>query len=456
MKVDNQIILNKFQPRSYQRPIVKAFEEDGFKKLLIVLPRRAGKDITSFGILVRAAIKRIGIYYYLLPTAVQARRVMFDGITSEGMKILDFIPRDLIKPNGINIQQMKITLINNSIIQFVGSENFDSLRGTNPVGCVFSEYAYQHPQCYPTLRPVLLANNGWAIFISTPFGENHFYNLYEVAKGNPEEWYTCFMTVNDTQHISEEEIRREIESGEISHDMAEQEYYCSFSIGAIGAYYSKYLNKMELNNQVGVVDWEPNFPVHSSWDLGMRDATSILMFQVIGRSVNIIDMYQNSDVGLEHYINVLQAKQYTWGKHIAPHDIQVRDFSSGGLSRFDKASQLGFRFTLAPNLSIIDGIESVRTTLPRIYIDNTKCKLLVAALRNYRKEYDSARKVYKNQPLHDHNSHIADSLRYLCTSLPKTKDGLSAAELDRRYEEARYGTSNSNMPNIFRDDLPNY
>jgi len=400
--------------------------------------------------MIRAALKRIGTYYYILPNAVQARRVLFDGITSEGMRILDFIPPEIIKST--NIQQMKVTLVNSSQIIFVGSENYDSLRGTNPVGCIFSEYAYQHPQCYPTLRPVLLNNNGFAIFISTPFGENHFFNLFEIAQQNPDEWFSYFQTVADTQHISEEQIRHEIETGEISPDMAEQEYYCSFSIGAIGAYYSKYLNKMELNNQIGFVDWEPNYPVHSAWDLGMSDMTSILLFQVIGRQVNIIDMYQNSDVGLEHYINVLQAREYTWGKHIAPHDIQVRDYSSGGLSRFDKASQLGFKFTVAPKMSIIDGIESVRTTLPRIYINQNNCKPLIMALRNYRKEYDPARKAYNNKPFHDNNSHVADALRYLCTALPKTYPGTTAQELDKRYEEAVYG--GKPQTGFFRDDIP--
>lgn len=449
LSIPVQIHLNRFKPRPYQKDICIAFEQKKFQKMMIVLPRRAGKDIVCFNLMIRAAIRRVGIYFYLLPNAVQARRVMFDGITSEGQRIIDYIPKELIKST--NIQQMKIVLINESIIQFVGSENYDSLRGTNPVGCVFSEYAYQHPQAYPTIRPVLLANNGWAIFISTPFGENHFHNLYEIARAHPDEWYTCFMTVEDTKHISVEEIEREIESGEISPDMAQQEYFCSFGIGAIGAYYAKYLNRMELNNQVCQVDWEPNYPVHSAWDLGMRDATSILMFQVIGRQINIIDMYQNSDVGMEHYINVLQAKPYIWGKHIAPHDIQVREFTSGGLSRFEKASQLGFRFTVAPDLSIIDGIESVRTTLPRIYVDSNRCKILVAALRNYRKQYDAGTKTYMPRPLHDSNSHVADALRYLCVALPKIQTQADPVALEKRYNEARYGTDHSNMPAIFRD-----
>lgn len=450
----SEVVLDKFKPRSYQLPLIDALEDKGFKKIIAVLPRRAGKDITAFNIMIRAAIKRVGIYYYILPNAVQARRVMFDGITSDGERIIDYIPKELI--NNVNIQQMKVVLKNGSIIQFVGSDNFDSLRGTNPVGCVLSEHAYQHPMVYPTIRPILLGNDGWVIFISTPQGHNHFYDLYKAAEIDKDNWFRLFLTVDDTKHISRKEIDREIESGEISMDMAEQEYSCSFSLGAIGAYYAKYLTNMELNNQIGPVDWEPNYPVHTAWDLGVRDSTCIIFFQVIGRRVQIIDLYQKSDVGLEHYIHYLQSLPYTYGRHIAPHDIEVREFTSGGITRKQKAAQLGIKFIVAPKLSIIDGIESVRTTLSRIHIDNVKCKLLVKALRNYRKEYNTATKTYKDKPLHDHHSHIMDALRYLCIALPKIQTTSDPEALERRYQEAMYGNDQSNMPNIFRNDVPRY
>jgi phage terminase large subunit len=453
MSLETQIVLNRFQPRDYQMPICDALENKGYKKIMAVLPRRAGKDIVSFNLMIRAALRRVGTYYYILPTHEQARRVMFDGITSESMKIIDYIPSELIQ--SIQSQQMKITLVNGSIIQFCGSNKYDRLRGTNPIGVIFSEYSYQHPQAYPTIRPVLVANNGWAIFISTPFGENHFFTLYEIARNNPDEWFCIRMTVDDTKHMSRQQIQKEIDSGEMSPDMAEQEYYCSFSIGAIGSYYSKYLNRMELNDQIGAVEWEPNFPVHTAWDLGMRDSTCILFFQVVGVSIHVIDMYQSSDVGLEHYINVVQAKPYTYGRHIGPHDLAVREFTSGGLSRIEKANNLGIKFMISQDLSIIDGIESVRTTLPRMYIDSTRCKNLIAALRDYRKAWDAARGVYQNKPLHDKNSHIADALRYMCIMIPKLKRSTTPEELDKRYQEAIYGNQ-GHLPAVFRDDLPGY
>ncbi len=97
-----------------------------------------------------------------------------------------------------------------------------------------------------------------------------------------------------------------------------------------------------------------------------------------------------------------------------------------------------------------DAIECVRTTLPRIYIDSVRCSKLINALRNYRKEYDSERKVYNNKPLHDINSHYADSLRHFCSVLPKLQDTSSAEELDRRFQEVKYGRQGHG--GFFKDD----
>jgi phage terminase large subunit len=449
VNIETTIKLNKFVPRPYQVPLFEAIENKGIKRAVLVWHRRAGKDVAAFNLLIRQAISTVGAYYYILPTYRQARLVLFEGMTMTGMRFMDYIPEEL--RTKVNIQEMKITLANGSQIYFLGSDNFDSLRGSNPKGIVFSEYAYQHPDTYPTLRPILVANNGWCVFISTPFGENHFYKLYEVAR-NSDDWFCDIKTVEDTDVVSPELIEREEKEGLMSRDMIEQEYYCSFSTGALGSYYAKYLIQMEFSNQIGNVPWEPSFPVFTCWDLGVRDSTIILFFQIIGKAVHIIDSYCNDSMGLEHYVGVIGNKPYKYSKHFAPHDIMVREFGSG-LTRLDKAKELGVKFEIktennirssaVPNVSIMDGIESVRSTLPRIWIDRSKCKDLITAIKDYRKEYDTRNKVYKSHPLHDHNSHYADALRYLCLSLSRCRVGTSPDELDKRYRESVYGNGGS-------------
>lgn len=455
LPIETRIKLNRFQPRPYQVPLFDAIENRGIKRAVLVWHRRAGKDVACFNLIVRQALKITGAYYYILPTYRQARLVLFEGMTSEGQRFMDYIPKEVITK--INIQEMKITLINGSLLYFLGSDNFDSLRGSNPKGIIFSEYAYQHPSTYPTLRPILVANDGWCVFISTPFGQNHFHQLYEVARHSPE-WFCDLKTVEDTDVVSPESIEQEEQEGLMSKDMIEQEYYCSFFTGALGSYYARYLNNMELNNQITDVVWEPSFPVYTAWDLGLRDQCVIIFFQVIGTSVHIIDLYSNNTMGMEHYVGVVLNKPYRYNKHFAPHDIAVREFGSG-MSRYDKAKELGIKFEMrannnelssaVPNVSIMDGIESVRSTLPKVWIDKTKCKDLIRAIRDYRKEYDAKRKIYKTSPLHDSNSDFCDALRYLCLSLKFCRKSASAEDLDKRYMEALSG-SNSNMPEFFR------
>lgn len=445
IKPSDKIYLTRFKPRPYQVPLLDALENKGYKRVLAILPRRAGKDITAFNIALRACLRKTCVIYYIFPTFAQGKRVIWDSVTNSGERFLDFIPPQLIR--SINSQEMKIRFVNDSILQIVGSDNFDALRGTNPAGIVFSEYAYQDPRAYPVLRPILTANDGWALFISTPYGKNHFWTLYNIAQNSPD-WFCYKLTVEDTQHISLWEIEKERAEGLMSDDLIQQEYYCSFTMGVEGAYYAKYLAQMRVSGQISTVPWEPGFKVHTAWDIGVRDSTCIIFFQTIGQIVRLIDCYENSKEGLEHYISIVESKPYSYGKHFAPHDIAVKEWGSG-MTRIEKARQLGVSFTLSPNVSIEDGIEAVRTSFAKIWIDETKCQPLLKALENYRQEYDAKKKVYKTRPLHDFASHFADAMRYLCLSLPRTRDGLTPEKLQEMRNKALYGEE-SNFPSVFR------
>lgn len=449
---EKSIVLDRFKPRDYQLPLLDAIENKGYKRVLAIMPRRAGKDITAFQLCIRQCLRRVCVVYYIFPTYSQAKKVIWDSITNTGERILDYIPSEVVESK--NSQEMKIRFKNGSLLQLVGSDNFDTLMGTNPQGVVFSEYALQDPRAYQYIRPILVANDGWALFISTPRGKNHLWELYNIALRS-DDWFCYKLSVEDTRHIPLSEIEKEKEEGLMSEDLIQQEYFCSFDLGVEGSYYGKYMDRLRRNNQIGTVPWETGFQVHTAWDLGVRDATSIIFFQIIGQTIRVIDCYENSKEGLEHYVKLINSKPYTYGKHIAPHDIKVKEWGTG-ITRLEKARQLGIRFTVSEQASIMDGIESVRTNLNKMWFDEKNCVLLVKALENYRQEYDVKRKVYKSHPLHDFSSHFCDAMRYLCVSLPKTRDGTSAEELEKRYQEAMYGSNQSSQPSIFRDDLPRY
>jgi len=453
--MENRIQLN-FHPRDYQLPIIEALELKKYRRVLCCLPRRAGKDITAFNICIRALLRKVCVIYYIFPTYSQGKKILWDSVDNSGRRILDYIPSELIESK--NSQDMKIRFINGSLFQIVGSDNVDSLMGTNPQGVVFSEYALQDPRAYQYIRPILAANQGWALFISTPRGKNHFYDLYKIAQESPE-WFAYKLTLDDTKHIPIEEIEKERAEGIMSEDLIQQEYYTSFSLGVEGAYYLKYLDKMHINGQIGTVPWEPDHLVNTAWDIGVRDSTCIIFYQTIGTKIHIVDCYENNKEGLEHYKKLLDSKPYSYGKHFAPHDIGVTEWGTG-ISRLEKARSLGIKFefrmdrnsravSAIPDMSIMDGIEAVRSMLGKTYIDKQKCAPLIKALENYRQEYDAKKKIYSPHPLHNWASHYADSMRYLALSLPKTKDGLTPEELKSIRNRAMYGDQ-AQLPPFFR------
>lgn len=445
----NEVVvrLDKFQARDYQLPVFKALEKDKYKKLVLVWPRRSGKDLVGFNIIIRQAFKRVGTYYYVFPTFSSGRRILWDAITSSGSRVLDFIPKEVIEST--NEQQMRIKLINGSMIQIIGSDNYDNtLIGTNPVGMIFSEYSLQDEKAYSMSKPILAGNDGWALFLSTPRGKNHLYTLWQIATQNPKVWYSNMLTVKDTKHISEEEIQSDIDRGEISWDLAQQEYYCSFFCGIEGSVYGSALDRMKVNEQITTVPWQPNHKVNTAWDIG-NDMTSIIFFQCIGQVVNVIDYYAESGKQLEHYVNYINSKSYTYNKHWFPHDMAVTEWAGPRFTRIEKARQLGIRAQVVDSVGMSDGIEWVKSKMPMIWIDEKKCAKLITALENYRYEYDRKLSRYKEIPLHDKYSHGADSFRYLCLSLPKSKDSLTQSDLDRQKREALYGEV-SNLPPIFQ------
>jgi phage terminase large subunit len=228
----------------------------------------------------------------------------------------------------------------------------------------------------------------------------------------------------------------------MSEDLAQQEYFTSFDLGIDGGYYTRYMDKLHLKEQIASVPWHSQYPVHTAWDIGVRDSTAIVFFQKVGQAIHIIDYYENSDEGMEHYVDLIRSKPYIYGTHVAPHDIRVRE-QSDAARRWQKAFQLGITFEIAASISLMDGIEAVRTTLPRCWFDKRNCKRLITCLENYRKEYDSKRKIYSDKPARAQWNHAADAFRMLSVYLPKLRASMTPEDLQQIKHRAKYGTDNS-------------
>ena len=401
-----------FTPRPYQVPLYNCLA-DGYRRAVAIWHRRSGKDKTLINLLTKEAFKRKGTYFYLLPTYAQGRRIIWDGMDRQGFKFLDHIPKEV--RDNTNSTEMKITLRNGSIIQVIGSDSYNAIMGTNPLGCVLSEFALQDPRGWNYIRPILRENKGWAVFNSTPRGHNHLYDLHNMAKGNPD-WFSQVLTVTDTGVLTEADVIDERKSG-MDEDLVQQEFYCSFDAALPGAFFAKEMSQAREQGRICGIPIVPGIPVDTHWDLGMDDATSIWFSQTIGREIHLIDYEEHSGEGLAFYADLLRDKKekmsWSYGVHKGPHDIEVRELGTGK-SRLEIAREMGLKFEVVPRpYRKEDSIAAARNILASCWFDKDRCEVGIQGLISYRKDYDEKNKVFKLKPVHDWASHPSDAFQTL-------------------------------------------
>lgn len=388
----------------------------GGKRAAAVWHRRAGKDDIALHWTATAAHLRTGNYWHMLPEAKQARKAIWTAINGHtGLRRIDEAFPPEIR-SGVVDDEMIIKLKCGSTWQVVGSDNFNSLIGSSPVGIVFSEYAVAKPQAWDFLRPILAENGGWALFIYTARGENHGKDLYEMAKSNPE-WFAQRLTVDDTKAIPQGVIDEERRSG-MSEAMIQQEYYCSFSAPVAGSYYGELLNRAETEKRIGIVPYDPSALVTTAWDLGYGDDTAIWFAQIIGTDKRIVDYYENRGVGLDHYAKVLKEKPYVYHRHLLPHDGAKGELIAGTTIVKQAQALLGEKtIEVQPRLTVEEGINAARVLLATCRFDEAKCSAGLKALKLYRRDWNEERKVFSDRPRHDWTSHAADAYRGLALGL---------------------------------------
>lgn len=422
----NITIPHNWTPRDYQLPVFTAFDE-GCKRFVLLYHRRAGKDDVCLHLGAKSAFTKVGNYWHMLPEYAQGRKAIWEAVNPHtGKKRIDeAFPLELRKRT--NNQEMFIEFLNGSTWQIVGSDRFDSAVGSAPIGIVFSEYALANPYAWDYLSPILEENGGHAFFISTVRGKNHFWQLCEFAKDDPD-WYYQKVDADKSGVFSQEQLdnickqyqaRRGEDEGLA---LFRQEYFNDPSAGIPGAYYNKLLMQAEKEGRICNVPHNPSILVTTGWDLGIGDSTAIWFAQQIGREIRIIDYYENSGQGLEHYVKVLASKPYNYYEHLLPHDADVSELGTGK-RRIDVLRSLGLTKTrVLPRTSIDDRIQATRTTLPQCYFDEQKNKKGLNALSQYQRAYDEKLQTFKDRPLHDWTSHAADAFGYLCQGIRPVVD----------------------------------
>ena len=401
--MSERVIDTGYRPREPQRAIHKAVAANRFT--VVVAHRRMGKTVAAINQLIHSSLKCGNDnprYAYIAPTYGQAKRIAWD--------YLEQFTRPLDAK--LNVSELKADFFGRRI-QLYGSDNPDSLRGQYFDGVVIDEIADQDPKIWnEIIRPALADRKGFALFLGTPKGRNHFADFRDRAASS-EDWSLLEFKASETGILDPMEL--ESARKEMGADKYAQEFECSFSAPVTGSYYGELINDLESAERICPIGYESLARTFCGWDLGMSDSTAIWVAQIASKEVRIIDYVENHGVGLDWYVEWLRDKGYEHATQILPHDVQVRELGTGK-SRKEMLEEAGLEITVAPRLSVADGIQAVRQLLPRCWF-NVDTKQGIDALRNYRREYDEKRAVFYDRPLHDWSSHAADAFRYLAIGL---------------------------------------
>jgi phage terminase large subunit len=403
--------------RWYQRKFHEYLINTPAARAIEIAHRRWGKDEIVLGATCELAHKRIASYWHCLPEYAQGRKALWTAVNANTGKrrIDEAFPPEICETR--NDQEMFIRLKCGSTWQIIGSDRFDATVGAGVAGIAYSEWALANPSAWAYHRPMLEENNGWAAFITTPRGRNHAYSMYQMA-AKSDRWFAEISSINETQALSDEQMLESLKEyialyGEdLGRAQFEQEYLCSFNAAILGAFYAREMLAVRAEGRIKDIVPHPRYPVHTAWDIGVRDDTSIWWFQVYGGKVHILDCYTANSVGVDHYAEICHSKPYKRGTDFVPHDAKVKEWGTGR-TRVETMRLLGLNPQLVHMATKLDGINAVRRTLP-LCVFHTRCEDVgISALEQYRREWDDERKTFKASEVHDWTSHLADAFRYL-------------------------------------------
>jgi phage terminase large subunit len=369
----------------------------------VVAHRRAGKTVAEINDSIRDALTcqkpnpRVG---YIAPYYKQAKTVAWQYLKDYSASIPGAVP---------NESELRVDYPNGGQVRLYGADNPDALRGIYLDKATLDEYADMNPRLWPeVIRPTLVDRRGRATFIGTPKGRNAFFDICEIAKSHPD-WLYMMLRASETKIIPADEL--EAARQMMTPEQYEQEFECSFEAAILGAYYGKEIALAEREGRICEVPYDAGKPVHTAWDLGMSDSTSIWFFQYTPTGLNFIDFYENHGQSLGHYAEVLNDKGYTYGGDHVPHDAKVRELGTG-LTRVETLIKLGRKPKLVPDHKLMDGINACRVMLGEFRFDKEKCADGIESLRQYKADFDEERNAFRITPRHDWTSHAADAFRY--------------------------------------------
>ena len=393
-----------YQPRN----VFIDFHERKQRWAVIIAHRRAGKTVSCLNDVIYRALtegKEDGRYAYVAPYYAQAKTIAWDYLMKFSAPVR----------TNHNVSELWVELVNGNRIRLFGADNPDAMRGLYLDGVVLDEYADMKPSIWgAVIRPLLADRKGWATFIGTPKGHNQFWDVYNNATQDPD-WYVKTLRASQTGLLPDEELADAAKS--MSEDQYLQEFECDFESAIVGSYYGKEMRQLTDQGRITRVEYDPMFKVNTAWDLGYSDDTAIWFYQVIHGEIRLLDYHYSNGQPVAFYAGIVQSREaergYQYGFHYLPHDARAKTLASNRSVIEQLGDKLPMKsLRIVPNLGLQDGIQASRLALTRAWFDH-KCVDGIECLRQYQREYDEDKKVFRDKPRHDWTSHGADAFRYL-------------------------------------------
>jgi len=430
------VITLDYQPRAAFRE----FHNRKARFATLVCHRRAGKTVAIVNDLVIGAVEcphPNPQLAYIAPNYQQAKRIAWEYLKQFAAPLI----------SQVHESELRVTLKNNAKIFLLGAEKADSLRGMYLDGAAIDEFAQIRPSAVSqVILPCLSDRGGWAVFMGTPKGKNHLYDYFKRAKGDST-WYSLLLKASESGIIPADELA--LIKSQMDASDYEQEFECSFEAALKGAIYGIEMDAAEREGRISNFDLDPALPLDVICDLGYADDTVLGFFQHRRDGILVHEVYINNEMDWDHYLDEMDEREVR--NVYLPHDARAKNLQTGR-SIVEQTIKRGYRPHIVPDHKLRDGIAATRKILPYTYWNYPLCSGGVEAMKSYRREWDDKLGCYRERPVHDWSSHVADMHRYLGVIHANITPAQSKLILPASVRDANYGFS---LDQLFNDSAVN-
>jgi hypothetical protein len=421
--MEKEIRVNVFhptKPHEGQLQVLRALDS-GERFVLLRAGRKWRKTSLIISWLIEKALETGLTSPYIAPNRVQAKNIAWNDHIQ---RVLNHFAEKGLKYKK-NEVELSVTFPNNGKLQLLGVENREALRGISnwgAVGC--DEYDDWAEDIWPTIiRPNLMTHKAPALVAGTPKG---YRNMYRLERSG------LFTPFHFSSHQNPDLDPKELEDLVEEYKQMGDAYYRQEILAEyerpVGAVYKEW----EMNQRYIPFEYDPNLPVHLSWDFGINDPTCILFMQPNGSEIRIFDYYEASNADLSHFVNYISAKPYAHAVFEAG-DVagNARELTSGK-SPVAELTKYGHHIRTSTIPSIQLQIRHMHRFLNRIYVSssNPACERVVHCFMNYR--YPDRKESLLNQsnevPVHDEYSHCMRALEYYFWNLHEPSKKLESED----------------------------